>query len=67
MKNPIFVPEFREYFSHNKIKDLCWICEENILVIVVEWVYAPTVSTVSNPSILGRLSLQPFEARGCHD
>lgn len=40
MKNPILVPEFREYLSHNNIEALREICEAEHPAVVAEWLSA---------------------------
>ncbi|SOB57456.1 protein of unknown function [Pseudodesulfovibrio profundus] len=68
MKNPILVPEFREYLSHNSIEALREICEAEHLAVVARGLAAPAASLIPfKPSILGQSPFQPFEGGVRHD
>lgn len=45
MKNPILVPEFREYLSHNNIEALREICLAEHPAVVAEWLCSPADSS----------------------
>lgn len=48
MKNPILVPEFREYLSHNNIEALREICEAEHSAVVADWLSALKPSEIWN-------------------
>jgi len=60
MKNPILVPEFREYLSHNNIKARLGACVAESSVIAVKPLPAPTVSVIPiHPPIPNESSFTP--------